>query len=96
MIRHLPNNSYTSGGGNGYSIRPGCGTYRLLCRCYVAAILMAIYGLGLLLFPQAMFTLSQDPGVPANPGWTRQHPGTKKTDLARKVLVDAGERSFVS
>jgi hypothetical protein len=31
---------------------------------YVAAILMAIYGLGLLLFPQAMFTLSQDPGVP--------------------------------
>jgi cytochrome bd-type quinol oxidase subunit 2 len=38
---------------------------------YVAAILMAIYGLGLLLFPHAMFTLSQDPGVPANPGWVR-------------------------
>ena len=32
---------------------------------------MAIYGLGLLLFPQAMFTLSDDPGVPANPGWVR-------------------------
>jgi hypothetical protein len=38
---------------------------------YVAAVLMAIYGLGLLLFPQAMFTLSEDPGVPANPGWVR-------------------------
>jgi len=38
---------------------------------YVAAILMAIYGLGLLLFPQAMFTLSEDPGVLANPGWVR-------------------------
>ncbi len=38
---------------------------------YVVAVLMAIYGLGLLLFPQAMFTLSDDPGVPANPGWVR-------------------------
>ena len=38
---------------------------------YVAAVLMAIYGLGLLLLPQAMFTLSDDPGVPANPGWVR-------------------------
>jgi hypothetical protein len=38
---------------------------------YVAAVLMAIYGLGLLLVPQAMFTLSEDPGVPANPGWVR-------------------------
>jgi hypothetical protein len=34
---------------------------------YVVAILMAIYGLGLLLFPHAIFTLSDDPGVPANP-----------------------------
>jgi hypothetical protein len=33
--------------------------------------LMAIYGLGLLLFPQVMFNLTQDPGVPANPGWVR-------------------------
>jgi hypothetical protein len=38
---------------------------------YVVAILMAIYGLALLVFPQAMFTLSEDPGVPANPGWVR-------------------------
>src|SRR5512132_2769439 len=38
---------------------------------YVVAVLMAIYGLGLLLYPQAMFTLSGDPGVPANPGWVR-------------------------
>ena len=38
---------------------------------YVAAVLMAIYGVGLLVFPQAMFTLSDDPGVPANPGWVR-------------------------
>jgi len=38
---------------------------------YVVAVLMAIYGLALLLFPQAMFTLSEDPGVPANPGWVR-------------------------
>ena len=38
---------------------------------YVVAVLMAIYGLGLLLFPQAMFNLSEDPGVPANPGWVR-------------------------
>ena len=38
---------------------------------YVDAVLMAIYGLGLLVFPQAMFTLSDDPGVQANPGWVR-------------------------
>jgi hypothetical protein len=38
---------------------------------YVVAALMAIYGLGLLLFPHAIFTLSDDPGVPANPGWVR-------------------------
>jgi hypothetical protein len=38
---------------------------------YVVAILMAIYGLALLLFPQAIFVLSSDPGVPANPGWVR-------------------------
>jgi cytochrome bd-type quinol oxidase subunit 2 len=38
---------------------------------YVAAVLMVIYGLGLLLFPQVMFNLTQDPGVPANPGWVR-------------------------
>src|SRR5690242_1942197 len=38
---------------------------------YVVAVLMAIYGLGLLLFPHTIFTLSADPGVPANPGWVR-------------------------
>ena len=38
---------------------------------YVVAILMAAYGLALLVFPQAMFALSDDPGVPANPGWVR-------------------------
>jgi hypothetical protein len=38
---------------------------------YIAAISMAIFGVGLLLFPQVMFTLSDDPGVPANPGWVR-------------------------
>src|SRR6266511_2532833 len=38
---------------------------------YIAAISMAIFGAGLLLFPQMLFTLSDDPGVPANPGWVR-------------------------
>lgn len=38
---------------------------------HVAAVLMGIYGLGLLVYPQALFTLSGDPGVPANPGWVR-------------------------
>jgi hypothetical protein len=38
---------------------------------YAVAVLMAIYGLGLLLFPHAIFTLSDDPGAPANPGWVR-------------------------
>lgn len=38
---------------------------------HVAAVLMGIYGLVLLMYPQALFTLSGDPGVPANPGWVR-------------------------
>jgi hypothetical protein len=38
---------------------------------YVVAVLMAIYGVALLLFPQAIFSLSNDPGVPPNPGWVR-------------------------
>jgi hypothetical protein len=37
----------------------------------VAAVLMGTYGLGLFVHPQALFTLSGDPGVPANPGWVR-------------------------
>ncbi len=38
---------------------------------YIAAISMAIYGLVFFLFPQVMFNISDDPGVPANPGWVR-------------------------
>jgi len=38
---------------------------------YVAAIIGTVYGLGFLLWPDLMFNLSQDPGVPANPGWVR-------------------------
>ncbi len=38
---------------------------------YIVAILMAIYGLLFFLFPQVMFNISEDPGVPANPGWVR-------------------------
>ena len=38
---------------------------------YVVAVLMAMYGLGLLFFPDAIFALSKDPGAPANPGWVR-------------------------
>jgi hypothetical protein len=36
-----------------------------------AAILGVMYGFGLLLIPDALFQLSGDPGVPANPGWVR-------------------------
>ncbi len=38
---------------------------------YIVAILMAIYGLLFFLFPQVMLSISDDPGVPANPGWVR-------------------------
>jgi hypothetical protein len=48
---------------------PDLGTTRTIF--YVLAILMAIYGIALLLFPQAIFALSNDPGAPANPGWVR-------------------------
>jgi hypothetical protein len=36
-----------------------------------AAIIGVMYGFGFLLMPYAMFQLSGDPGVPANPGWVR-------------------------
>ena len=36
-----------------------------------AAIVGVIYGLGFLLVPHFLFELSEDPGVPANPGWVR-------------------------
>ena len=38
---------------------------------HVTAVLLGIYGLGLLVYPQALFALSGDPGVPTNPGWVR-------------------------
>jgi hypothetical protein len=38
---------------------------------YVAAIANVIYGLLFLSLPETAFELSQDPGVPANPGWVR-------------------------
>jgi Domain of unknown function (DUF4345) len=38
---------------------------------YVITVVATLYGLGFLLFPQLMFALSQDPGVPANAGWVR-------------------------
>ena len=36
-----------------------------------AAIVGVMYGFGFLLMPYAMFQLSGDPGVPANPGLVR-------------------------
>ena len=36
-----------------------------------AAIVGVMYGFGFLLMPYAMFQLSGDLGVPANPGWVR-------------------------
>jgi hypothetical protein len=38
---------------------------------YVAAVVGGIYGLIFLANPEWNFELSQDPGVPANPGWVR-------------------------
>ena len=38
---------------------------------YAAAIANVIYGLLFLSMPETAFELSQDPGVPANPGWVR-------------------------
>jgi hypothetical protein len=59
---------------------------------YVIAILMAIYGLGLLLFPQVIFTLSHDPGVPANPGWVRWAGGfVLGTAVAASLAADNPE-----
>ena len=36
-----------------------------------AAIIGVMYGLGFLVVPQFMLQLSEDPGVPINPGWVR-------------------------
>jgi hypothetical protein len=38
---------------------------------YGAAIANAVYGLLFLSMPETALELSQDPGVPANPGWMR-------------------------
>jgi hypothetical protein len=38
---------------------------------YVAATVGAIYGLLFMSMPEWQLQLSQDPGVPANPGWVR-------------------------
>jgi hypothetical protein len=38
---------------------------------YIAALVGAVYGLLFLAMPEWQFELSQDPGVPANPGWVR-------------------------
>jgi hypothetical protein len=38
---------------------------------YIEAIVALVYGLLFLLIPRWMFALSQDAGVPANPGWVR-------------------------
>lgn len=37
----------------------------------ITAIIDVVYGLGFLLLPGMQFSMSQDPGVPANPGWVR-------------------------
>jgi hypothetical protein len=38
---------------------------------YLAALVGAVYGLLFLLLPEYQLQLSQDPGVPPNPGWVR-------------------------
>ena len=48
---------------------PGAGTFRDIFR--ITAVIDVIYGLGFLLVPAILFGMSQDPGVPANPGWVR-------------------------
>ena len=38
---------------------------------YIAAIFDLVYGVAFLFFPEWMFALSQDTGVPGSPGWVR-------------------------
>ena len=45
------------------------GTLRFIL--IVGAIVSLIYGLVFLLVPESQFEISQDPGIPANPGWVR-------------------------
>jgi hypothetical protein len=42
----------------------------------INAIFTGIYGLGLFLAPKVLFSMSQDPGFPAHPGWVRRAGGT--------------------
>jgi hypothetical protein len=37
----------------------------------IAAVVGILYGLGFLLLPTMLFGFSQDPGIPADPGWVR-------------------------
>jgi hypothetical protein len=37
----------------------------------IASIVDLVYGVLFMVFPQWLFTLSQDPGVPGSPGWVR-------------------------
>jgi Domain of unknown function (DUF4345) len=38
---------------------------------YIAALVGVVYGLLFLATPEWQFELSQDPGIPADPGWVR-------------------------
>jgi hypothetical protein len=42
----------------------------------INAIFIGIYGLGFFLAPKVLFSMSQDPGFPAHPGWVRWAGGT--------------------
>jgi hypothetical protein len=42
----------------------------------VTAIILGIYGLGFFLTPKILFSMSQDAGFPAHPGWVRWAGGT--------------------
>jgi hypothetical protein len=42
----------------------------------INAIFIGIYGLGFFLAPKVLFSMSQDPGFPADPGWVRWAGGT--------------------
>ena len=42
----------------------------------ISAIFDGIYGLGFFLAPTILFSMSQDPGFPAHPGWVRWAGGT--------------------
>lgn len=47
----------------------GTGAFRIVF--VIGAILSLLYGLIFLLIPEWQLNLSQDPGIPGNPGWVR-------------------------